>query len=434
MKNRGNRLLAKGITRRELGRVAVGLGAGAALATAITPFNIVRAQSKTLKIGVLWSKSGVQAFFGQSCQRGADISPALLKELGYTANIEIISADTESNIDVARSRAEKLISDGANMLIGAFDSGQTAAIAQVAEQHGVPHVINIAAADQITEQGYKFVFRNFTTSLQLVGNGLPMIKQYVSGGAKVPKTGVFLHLNDTFGMTAKAAIDKLFPAAGMPFTLLDSIAYDPLAKDLSLEIAKAKATGAEVVMLASRLNDAKLLVREMVKARWEPMGIMSAGSPGMYDQQFYDDLGKYSEYCVSSTPWYNPHSEAGPKMIALFQKAFPKDSVAGNIFNVTMTCEAVMVCADAFQRAGTTDGKALAYALRTTNIPKRIATGGPISFDAKGQQQSLVSALLQNLHLHPAVVLPKSYQEDTSVFPMPGWNSPEREKSAVKRA
>ena len=47
------------------------------------------------------------------------------------------------------------------MLVGAFDSGHTAAVAQVAEQRGVPLIINIAAAPQITEQGYKFVFRNF---------------------------------------------------------------------------------------------------------------------------------------------------------------------------------------------------------------------------------------------------------------------------------
>ena len=47
------------------------------------------------------------------------------------------------------------------MLVGAFDSGPPPAIAQVAEQRGVPFIVNIAAAPQITEQGYKFVFRNF---------------------------------------------------------------------------------------------------------------------------------------------------------------------------------------------------------------------------------------------------------------------------------
>ena len=90
-------------------------------------------------------------------------------------NVELMNADTETNIDVARTRAERLIQEGANVLVGPFDSGAAAAIAQVAEQRGVPFVINIAAAPPITEQGYKFVFRNFPTAIDLTVNGLGLI-------------------------------------------------------------------------------------------------------------------------------------------------------------------------------------------------------------------------------------------------------------------
>jgi len=58
---------------------------------------------------------------------------------------------------------------------GRSTSGAAAAIAQVAEQRGVPLIINIAAAPQITEQGYKFVFRNFQTAGDIVKNGLDLI-------------------------------------------------------------------------------------------------------------------------------------------------------------------------------------------------------------------------------------------------------------------
>ena len=47
----------------------------------------------------------------------------------------------DSKARTLRPRAEKLISDGAQLLVGAFDSGQTTAIAQVAEQKGIPLVI-----------------------------------------------------------------------------------------------------------------------------------------------------------------------------------------------------------------------------------------------------------------------------------------------------
>ena len=248
---------------------------------------LVRAQSSTLNVGVLLPVSGVQAFLGQSCKLGADVAPAVLAGMGYSGNIRLMHADTETNVDVARSRAEKLINDGAHVLVGPFDSGAAAAIAQVAEQKGVPFVINVAAAPQITEQGYKFVFRNFPTSIELVRNGLALMRDLFQATSTAPRTAVFMHVNDTFGQANRKAIDAILPRLDfLPFKVVDTISYDPAAKDLSVEVAKAKSANADFLMVVSRLNDAILLRREMVKQRWNPMGIISPGSPGMYEAQF----------------------------------------------------------------------------------------------------------------------------------------------------
>src|SRR5262249_29449201 len=139
------------------------LAGSAATATLLAAPAIVRAQGGPLKVGVLLPRSGAQASIGQDCYRGVEVAPAIFKDLGLPA-MQIMRADTWTNIEVERARAEKLIADGAQLLVGAFDSGQTTAIAQVAEQKGIPLVINIAAAPPITEQGYKFVFRNFPTA------------------------------------------------------------------------------------------------------------------------------------------------------------------------------------------------------------------------------------------------------------------------------
>src|SRR3954470_19973193 len=159
---------------------------------------IVRAQGGPLKVGVLLPRSGYQASIGQDCFRGVELTGPILKDIGLP-ELQFMNADTETNVDVARSRAEKLISDGAQLLMGAFDSGQSSAIAQVAEQKGIPFVINIAAAPPITEQGYKFVFRNFPTGPMIVGDALTNQKEIFAEGGSAPKTVVFMHVNDTFG-------------------------------------------------------------------------------------------------------------------------------------------------------------------------------------------------------------------------------------------
>jgi branched-chain amino acid transport system substrate-binding protein len=402
-----------GLTRRDFGKGVAAVAAGTLAAPAIA------AAEPVLKVGVLLPKTGYLAQAGQACQRGADVAPAVLADMGI--KVELLNADTESNANVARARTESMIQDGANVIVGAFESGQTLAAAQVCEQKGIPLVINIAAAPQITEQGYQTVFRNFPTSEDFVRNGLALMKDLFKETGAMPQTAVFLHANDTFGQANRAAMDKLFPTLDMPFKLVESISYDPKAQDLSVEVAKVKASGAQLALVTTRANDAILMVREMVKQRYEPMGIISPGSPGMYDEQFYKTLGKYSDYCISNVPWYNPRSEVSKRVEAAFKKSFPNDRFEGYAFNVGFTFEALLVAADAFKRAGTADPQALLAALRRTDLEERMMIGGPIRFDVKGQNNGIGAGAIQNRNLTPVVVLPKDVAQMEPIFPMPGW-------------
>jgi len=382
---------------------------------------MVRAQAQKLKVGVLLPRSGFQSFIGQSCQKGADLAPGVIKDL-LGVDIELMNADTETNVDTARTRAERLIQEGAHVLVGPFDSGAAAAIAQVAEQRGIPFVINIAAAPQITEQGYKFVFRNFQTAPDIVRNGLALIGDLFQATNTVPRTAVFMHVNDTFGQAMAKGIGAFMPRlTQLPFKIVDIISYDPAAKDLTVEVSKAKAANSDFLLLVCRLNDAILLRREMVKQRWNPMGVVSPGSPGMYEEQFFKSLGKLSEHCISNVPWYNPSSALTKTVEKAFLKQNPKDRLVFHGLNVGFTFEAILIAADAFKRARSTDPKTLADAIRQTNITDKMSLGGPIRFNDKGQVEGIGSACVQNLNLIPTVVLPAGSATAKPVFPVPGY-------------
>ncbi|MGE0036363.1 MAG: ABC transporter substrate-binding protein [Xanthobacteraceae bacterium] len=398
-----------GVTRRTF---AIGAGA-AGIVAGTAPFNILRAQSGPLKVGVLLPRSGAQAGIGQDCQRGVDIAAGLLKGLGMP-ELAIMNADTETSVDVARARAEKLISDGAQLLVGAFDSGQTTAIAQVAEQKGIPLVINIAAAPPITEQGYKFVFRNFPTAPMILRDAFTNQKEIFDVTGKAPKSVVFMHVNDTFGTAMKNGIGAVMPKFNMPYTIAETISYDPTARDLSVEIAKAKATGADALLMVSRLNDAILLTREMVKQRWSPMAVLSMG-PGWYEDQYLKTLGKLSDGPLSFVPWYDPNKKLAKAMVAALAKSFP--GISPNT-NHVYTFEALLVAADAYKRAKSTDPKALAEAIRTTNITDNVSTGPGIQFDAKGQNDKLKNSAIQNRGGKLVTVAPKGSTDATPQLPM----------------
>ncbi|MGC2641678.1 MAG: ABC transporter substrate-binding protein, partial [Pseudolabrys sp.] len=375
---------------------------GTGILAGIGPFNIVRAQGAALKVGVLLPRSGVQAGIGQDCQRGVDIAPGILKELGLPA-LEIINADTETKVEIARSRAEKLISDGAQILVGAFDSGQSTAIAQVAEQKGIPYVINIAAAPQITEQGYKFVFRNFPTAGMILTDAFANQKEVFEATGAAPKTAVFMHINDTFGTAMKGGIAAVMPKFDLPYKLVDTIAYDPAARDLSVEIAKAKATGADALLMVSRLNDAILLTRELIKQRWSPMAILSMG-PGWYEDQYLKTLGKLADGPLSFVPWYDPNKPLSKKLEQALEKAHPGVNLNTNH---VYTFEALLVAADAYKRAGSSDPTALADAIRKANITNNVSPGPGIQFNEKGQNDKLKGSAIQNRSGKLVTVAPK---------------------------
>jgi len=385
------------ITRRT---AAIGLTIGAV--ASVAPFNIVRAQGAALKVGVLLPRSGFQAGIGQDCQRGVDISAGILKELGLPA-LEIMNGDTETKVEIARSRAEKLISDGAQVLVGAFDSGQSTAIAQVAEQKGIPYIVNIAAAPQITEQGYKFVVRNFPTAAMILGDAFANQKEVFETAGAAPKTAVFMHVNDTFGTAMKGGIGTVMPKFDMPYSIVETIAYDPAARDLSVEVAKAKATGADALLLVSRLNDAILLTRELVKQRWTPMAILSMG-PGWYEDQYLKTLGKLSDGPLSFVPWYDPNKPLSKKLEDSLAKAHPGVNLNTNH---VYTFEALLVAADAYKRAGTSDPAALADAIRKSNITNNVSPGPGIRFNEKGQNDKVKNSAIQNRDGKLVTVAPK---------------------------
>ncbi len=388
--------------RARVTRRTVAAGLGASVVAGVSPFNIVRAQGAALKVGVLLPRSGVQAGIGQDCQRGVDITPAILKDLGLPP-LQIMNGDTETSVDVARSRAEKMISDGAQLLVGAFDSGQSTAIAQVAEQKGIPFVINIAAAPQITEQGYKYVFRNFPTAGMILGDAFANQKEIFAATGAAPKTAVFMHINDTFGTAMKGGIGAVMPKFDLPYKLVETIAYDPAARDLSVEVSKAKATGADALLMVSRLNDAILLTRELVKQRWSPMAILSMG-PGWYEDQYLKTLGKLSDGPLSFVPWYDPNKPLSKKLDEALAKAHPGVNLNTN---QVYTFEALLIAADAFKRAGSSDPQALADAIRKSNITNNVSPGPGIQFNEKGQNDKLKNSAIQNRGGKLVTVAPK---------------------------
>ncbi|MFZ0193780.1 MAG: ABC transporter substrate-binding protein, partial [Pseudolabrys sp.] len=157
-------------------------------------------------------------------------------------------------------------------------------------------------------------------------------------------------------------------------------------------------------LMVSRLNDAILLTRELIKQRWSPMAILSMG-PGWYEDQYLKTLGKLSDGPLSFVPWYDPNKPLSKKLEDALAKAHPGVNLNTNH---VYTFEALLVAADAFKRAGSSDPKALADAIRTVNITNNVSPGPGIQFNEKGQNDKLKGSAIQNRGGKLVTVAPKT--------------------------
>ncbi len=125
----------------------------------------------------------------------------------------------------------------------------------------------------------------------------------------------------------------------------------------------------------TRAADAIKLVRDMVRQRFEPKAIISPGSPGLYDEEFYQALGPLADYHVCNLPWADPKAQMSQALEAAFKPAHPNFRFAVDSFNAGFTFEALLVAADAFKRAGTASGAPLMQAIRETDIAEHVMIG-----------------------------------------------------------
>jgi len=412
-------LLSKKMDRRTFLKLS---GAAGATAAVVGFPNVLRgARPKEIKIGSIQPATGMIAEIGQACRRGNILAVEDINRRGGIksmggAKLKLLLGDHEGKPEVGRSEAERLIREGAVVLVGAFMSSVTMAIATLAEQRGVPFVIDIAAADPITQQGYKYIFRNFPRS-SVFGRCFAEYLTKIIERSKVPvKRAVLMNIDDLYGnVTAKFTL-KALKEKNVPIEIVDQIVFPHAAKDLSTEVAKVKALKPDILLPIVRIATSRVLVRELYKQRVPLLGIIAPGCPGFYEPEFFRDMGSLAEYIMDSPPWINPKSRMFKEVNERYQKRFNKSPLDTNS---AYAYEGVMIIADALERAASTDPDKIVEALRKTYIEEHITLGGPISFDEKGDNINAITGMLQNLGGRTRLVLPERFAEADYVFPMP---------------
>ncbi len=414
------------LTRRTFLRAAV---AGASVAGVPLP---LRAQPRTVKIGAVHPVTGALAEIGQACRLGAQMAVEAVNAAGGIrslggARLELVLGDTENKPDVARAEAERVINSGAQLLTGAFHSGQTAAMVPVAQQKRIPFLIDISAADPITlnvaesvrrgEQKVQYVYRNFPTTASFGRRAVQYMTEIFKDAGQSPKRVALIYTNDLFGQTQAKQFQAAHKAMNPGFDIVAVIDYPENAVDLSTEVSKLKAAKPDIIAPVTRATTAILMLQEIAKQRVDSMGIASPGTPGLYEPGQIAQLKELIEYVMDNVPWPNMKNPRTQKIA----EDYAKRTGGKNLdTNAGYSYEAILVMADALERAKSTDADALVAAIKTTHIKDPLmVSGGPITFNEVGDNPNAAPAMIQILGQKPVVVWPRDAAAQKYVFPKP---------------
>jgi branched-chain amino acid transport system substrate-binding protein len=410
--------MKKKMNRRTFLKYSAAVGATAAISGVPT---LLRAQAPEIKIASIQPVTGVISDIGISMRRGNQLAVddinarGGIKSMGG-AKLKLLLADTEAKEEAARSEAERVIKEGAVCLVGPFLSGNAMTIATLCEQRGIPFMMDVAVADDITRRGFKFTFRISPYTAKFAEAMLFYMTQIMKERNIGKIRGVVTNTGDLFGRVQGATFIKVLKEKKFPIEVLGHIEYPLGIQDLSTEVSKIKALKPDVLFPVARPADAKLMIRELHKQRVELKAIISPGSPGWYEPEFIRDMKVLADYVMDNVPWYNPVGKMYKEVNAAFSKKYPGKYIDSNSGYAYL---GVLVIADALEKAKSTKGEDIVAALRKTYLKQDLMVGGAVYFDVRGDNVNADTALIQTLRGSIKVVLPSKAAEAKYVFPMP---------------
>ncbi|MCC6210500.1 MAG: ABC transporter substrate-binding protein [Burkholderiales bacterium] len=410
---------------RQLPRVAAGILGCLAASLAIS--------AEPVKVGYIIPLSGsAAAAIGRDMSRGTQLAikhinaSGGIKSLGG-AQLRLIEVDSRGDPKVGITEAERLITvEKVPVIIGAFQSGVTFPATTVAEKYQVPWIVDLSAKTEITERGFKYVFR--PTQIPSSGNAdsvVDFVGWAGKRGTAKPRTAAILYENTDWGQDLAKRMRERF--AGQDVKVVLDEAYPPNAPDFRPLVLKTKGANPDVISVTSYATDAVQIHKLIEQMQVNAMAVIGSGA-GQVDSTFVPSVGvRGTNYTFTTNGWAGYESA----ITTPFAKRFWDEFVAAhksepNEFSV-VAYSVVWILKDALERAGKSDPQSIRDALATTKMKDNDVTkllGYNVDIDAKGQntlKRFVVQQIVDGKYrtVWPPELTPKGFN---MTWPAPKWS------------
>ncbi len=351
----------------------------AALAFAATGCGIAVAsgpEKSPIKVGVVLPLSGPHAKFGEIEKNSFLLGLEQVNANGGVrgAPLELLFEDDGSKFDRGRAAAEKLIvQQRVIALTGGYSSSVTFAVASVAQRRQIPFLVTTGSTDEITEQGWDYVFRICQPVSEYSKALIDFLQEVVK-----PRRVAIIYENSMFGQAAeKEFVDEVL-AIGWKIVL--NWSYEPETTDFKPLLHSAKAANPDVMYLVCYVNEAAQIMRQAADIDFNPK-IFAAAAAGFTLPEFQKLAGEASENVISATLWTPQILYPGAKdYYEKYRQKFGSETE----YHGAEAYASVHVIAEAIKKARALNPNAVRDALAKTNM---MTAFGPVRFTSYGKKQ-----------------------------------------------
>jgi branched-chain amino acid transport system substrate-binding protein len=370
--------------------------------------------SEEVKVGVILPMTGSMAKFGEMEANAFKMACEDINGRGGVdaKRIRLYIEDGGGKPDMARAAAEKLITrDKVPILGGGYSSSCTFAIAGVAERFGVPFVISTGSADEITQKGWRYVYR--------IG---PPVSEYPIGmqdfWEKVvhPVSIAICYENTLFGTSGARDMKEYCDKKGMKVT--DYASYEAGAVDFKPMLVRIKAHKPDVVYMISYIMDASLLMRQSKELDFNP-ALFCGGAAGFTMPEFIDNAKEASELVTSVSLW---SSDAGYPGAKEFESSYFKKFGVHPDYHAVEAYANLLVITEALEKAKTLGADDLVASLDTTEIMTPFGRVKFENYDAFSHQNRIPTLVVQVINGKFETVWPEDVASSKPVYPIKPWD------------
>lgn len=362
-----------------------------------------RAQTK---VGFINTMTGAEAPIGENLTNGVDMA---LEDLGKKGvKITLVKQDDTGKPDKAMGAMEQLATgDEVAALVGPYTSANANAVAKLAEQYKVPQVIPAAAKEEITKQGYKYVFRLNAPAHQYAQSLLDAALAFGK-----PKSVAFIYESTDFGNSVSAAGKAYATSKGLK--IVGDEAYQKGAADYRSTLTKMKAANPDLVFMVSYVADAILLMRQSREVGLKPQAFLGGGAG--FDTAQFEGEKDISTNVFSVTQWTPESSPAATEFANRYKAKYGKKPT----YHAACAYAAMTIVGEVAAKAGGNREK-----IREA-LDQGSWTGimGNVKFqDSEGftNQNMLVMPVVQYQGGASVTVYPPKAAKKKPVYPFPGW-------------